>query len=318
VQKQNRSKRKALMASQYDPDPRPARPWRTALTVAAFAFLGGLALMAWALTRWEPLKKLVGANAPAPVAVQTPVNRRLVAATPAPATEAPDVAPTLVPLGATEARLADLEGRMSRIDLRASAAAGNAARAEGLLIAFAARRALDRGVALGYIEGELRDRFGGSQPRAVAAIIAGAQQPVTVEALHQGLTALTPDLVGGGANEGWWDATRRTLNSLIVVRKAGTDSPAADDRIERAQLRLQAGQVESALAEIARLPAREKAADWMAKARRYIEAHRALDIIEAAALTDTPKAEPAAPAAKAEAAPDPEPAPAAPVDDNTL
>jgi hypothetical protein len=288
------------MASQYDPTPRPARPWRTAMIIALFAFLGGLALMAWALTRWEPMKKFVGANAPVPAVVQTPANRPLVAATPT-----------------TEAPLADLEGRMSRIDLRASAAAGNAARAEGLLIAFAARRALDRGVALGYIEGELRDRFGSTQPRAVAAIITGAQQPVTIEALHQGLIALTPDLVGGGASESWWDATRRTLNSLIVVRKAGTDSPAADDRIERAQLRLQAGQVESALAEIARLPARDKAADWMARARRYIEAHRALDIIEAAALTDTPNAEAPALAPKVEPTPDPAP-PSAPVDDNTL
>ena len=182
---------------------------------------------------------------------------------------------------------------MARIDLRAAAAAGNAARAEGLLIAFAARRALDRGVALGYIEGELRARFGPTQPRAVAAIIAGAQAPVTVEALHQGLTAIAPDLVGGGANESWWDSTRRTLGSLIVVRKQGTESPAADDRVQRAQLRLEGGQVESALAEIARLPARAKASDWMAKARRYIEAHRALDIIEAAALTDTPNIEPA-------------------------
>jgi hypothetical protein len=303
------------MASQYDPDPKPARPWRNAMIIASFAFLGGLALMAWALTRWEPLKKLVGTNAPPAAAVQAPANRPLVAATPGPngTSEAPPVAPTMVPLGATEARLADLEGRMSRIDLRASAAAGNAARAEGLLIAFAARRALDRGVALGYIEGELRDRFGSSQPRAVAAIIAGAQQPVTVESLSQSLTTLTPDLVGGGANEGWWDATRRTLGNLIVVRKAGTESPAADDRIDRAQLRLQAGQVESALAEIARLPARDKATDWMAKARRYIESHRALDIIEAAALTDTPNA---APAPKADPAPDP--APSAPVDDNTL
>jgi hypothetical protein len=299
------------MASQYDPVPRPARPWRTAMIIASFAFLGGLALMAWALTRWEPLKKMAGINASVPVAIQAPANRPLVAATPS--SEAPPVAPTLVPLGATEARLADLEGRMSRIDLRASAAEGNAGRAEGLLIAFAARRALDRGVALGYIESELRDRFGNSQPRAVAAIIAGAQQPVTVEALSQSLTVLTPDLVGGGATEGWWDATRRTLNSLIVVRQAGTESPAADDRIDRAQLRLQAGQVESALAEIARLPARDKAADWMVKARRYIESHRALDIIEAAALTDTPNA---APTPKAEPAPDP--APTAPADENTL
>lgn len=280
------------MASPYPDEPRPARPLRTAMIIAALAFLGGLALMAWALTQWEPMKRFVRGNDPAPVAVQTAANRPLVAAPSSGmiAPDAPPVAPTTGQSNAVDTRISDLEGRMARIDLRAAAAAENATRAEGLLIAFAARRALDRGVALGYIEGELRDRFGPTQPRAVAAIIAGAQQPVTIEGLHQGLTAIAPDLVGGGANEGWWDSTRRTLGSLIVVRKQGTESPAADDRVERAQLHLQAGQVESALAEIARLPAREKATDWMTKARRYIEAHRALDIIEAAALTDTPTA----------------------------
>ena len=282
------------MASPYPDEPRPARPLRTAMIIAALAFLGGLALMAWALTQWEPMKQFVRGNDPAPVAVQTATNRPLVAASPSGmiAADAPPVAPTTGQSNAVDTRISDLEGRMARIDLRAAAAAENATRAEGLLIAFAARRALDRGVALGYIEGELRDRFGATQPRAVAAIIAGAQQPVTIEGLHQGLTAIAPDLVGGGANESWWASTRRTLGSLIVVRKQGTESPAADDRVQRAQLRLEGGQVESALAEIARLPARAKATDWMTKARRYIEAHRALDIIEAAALTDTPTTQP--------------------------
>lgn len=282
------------MASPYPDEPRPARPLRTAMIIAALAFLGGLALMAWALTQWEPMKRFVRGNDPAPVAVQTAANRPLVAAPSSGmiAADAPPVAPTIGQSNAVDTRISDLEGRMARIDLRAAAAAENATRAEGLLIAFAARRALDRGVALGYIEGELRGRFGATQPRAVAAIIAGAQQPVTIEGLHQGLTAIAPDLVGGGANESWWASTRRTLGSLIVVRKQGTESPAADDRVQRAQLRLEGGQVESALAEIARLPAREKATDWMTKARRYIEAHRALDIIEAAALTDAPTAQP--------------------------
>ena len=282
------------MADLYLDDSKPARPFRTAAIIAILAFLVGLALMAWALTQWEPMKRFVRGNSSAPVAAQTTSSRPLVAALP-PAITAADSLPIVQTIGQTNAvdsRIADLEGRMARIDLRAAAAAGNAARAEGLLIAFAARRALDRGVALGYIEGELRDRFGPTQPRAVAAIIAGAQQPVTIEGLHQGLTAIAPDLVGGGANESWWESTRRTLGNLIVVRKQGTESPAADDRVERAQLRIEAGQVENALAEIARLPAREKATDWMTKARRYIEAHRALDIIEAAALTDTPNIEP--------------------------
>jgi hypothetical protein len=277
-----------MMASNYPEEPRAARPLRTAMIIATLAFLGGLALMAWALTQWEPMKRLVRGGEPVPVAMPTTARPITAAPSGLMVEGSPPVAATIGQATAIDTRIADLEGRMARVDLRAAAAAGNAERAEGLLIAFAARRALDRGVALGYIEGELRDRFGPTQPRAVAAIIAGAQQPVTIEGLHQGLTVIAPDLVGGGTSEGWWDATRRTLSNLVVVRKQGTESPAADDRVERAQLRLEGGQVESALAEIARLPARAKANDWMTKARRYIEAHRALDIIEAAALTDTP------------------------------
>ncbi len=287
-----------MMASNYPEDPRPPRPLRTAVIIAVTAFVIGLALMAWALTRWEPLKQFVRGNDT--VAVVQPNAARTIVAPPPSGVMATEMATETMPVPATsgqaiaiDTRIADLEGRMARIDLRAAAAAGNAARAEGLLIAFAARRALDRGVALGYIEGELRDRFGPTQPRAVAAIIAGAQAPVTLEGLQRGLIALRPDLVGGGTGESWWEATRRTLGSLIVVRKQGSDSPVADDRVERAILRIEGGQVEGALAEIARIPAHAKADDWMTHARHYVEAHQALDIIEAAALTDQPAAQPA-------------------------
>ena len=275
------------MASQFPEDAPPARPLRTAMIAALLAFLGGLALMAWALTRWEPVKRLVRGDAAPEVAT---AGRPILppTATGVMTTEAPMPPATIGQATAIDARIAELEGRVARIDLRAAAAAGNAARAEGLLIAFAARRAIDRGVALGYIEGELRDRFGATQPRAVGAIIAGSQAPVTIEGLHQTLAAIAPTLIGGGTGQSWWESTRHALGNLVVVRKAGTESPAADDRIERAQLRLQEGQVENALAEVARLAAHDKANDWMVRARRYIEAHRALDIIEAAALTDTP------------------------------
>ena len=286
------------MASHYPEDTvRRPRPLRSALIIAGLAFLAGLALMAWALTQWEPAMRLVAGTEPTPVAA--PATVKSTGAVPVPVASAPTAGQPIAAATAIDGRVAELEERMARIDLRAAAAAGNAARAEGLLIAFAARRAVDRGVALGYIEGELRERFGQTQPRAVAAIIGAAQNPVTLEALQSELEKLRPSLIGAGANEGWWDATRRTLGSLIVVRREGSTSPAPDQRLMRAQLRLESGQVDGALAEIARLPGRANAAGWMAQARRYIEAHRALDILEAAALTegDTPIATPAPAAA---------------------
>ena len=272
------------MASQYPEEPRPRSPMRTAFIVALLAFIGGVALMAWAVTRWEPARRLVMRS---DVSTATPLPQPGMR-TPALAVPSPTIAPPPQEIGPGEARIAGLEERMARVDLRAAAAAGNAARAEGLLIAFAARRAVDRGVAMGYIEGELRQRFGASQPRAVAAIIASAQNPVTLEGLQHGLEELRPRLSGAPQSENWWDATRRTISGLIVVRKMGADSPAPDQRVARAQLRVESGQVEGALAEVSRLPGRDSAGPWMAQARRYIEAHHALDIIEAAALTDTP------------------------------
>jgi hypothetical protein len=214
----------------------------------------------------------------------------------------PDASPSAVltpeATAITESRVAGLEARLAQIDTQASMASANAARAEGLLIAFAARRAIDRGAALGYLEGQLRARFADTQPRAVAAIIAAAQNPVTTEALRQQLDTLTPGLAGNGPGESWWDATRRAAGSLFIVRRADTPSPAADERVGRARRALDGGQVDVALAEIARLPTRTTATAWMTASRRYIEAHRALDILEAAALT-TPGSAPARAGAQA-------------------
>lgn len=272
------------MAHDFIDQPRPAR---TGFVIAVLAFLCGLAVMAWILMRWEPARRLVGATPAVMGAASTaaPARPQQALAVPGPAA-AP--APSPGQAQAIDLRVAELEARMARIDLRAAAAAGNAGRAEGLLIAFAARRALDRGVALGYVEGQLRERFGEAQPRAVAAIIAASQAPVTLDGLRQGLDAVAPSLINPGANESWGQAIRRSLADLIVVRRADTPSPAPDERIARARLRLESGEVDGALAEVARLPGSAVATAWMSAARRYIEAHRALDLIEAAAITVPP------------------------------
>lgn len=270
------------MTDIYDiPDRRP-RPWRNALIAALLAFVLGAVAVTWAFTRWEPARRLI---APTPSAT-TPAMK--LAAEPAPATTL--IAPPAMPaspeaVAVTESRVSGLEARLAQIDAQAAQASNNAARAEGLLIAFAVRRAIDRGVGLGYLEGQLRARFAASQPRAVAAVISAAQAPVTLDGLRQQLDVLAPKLAGGGPDEDWTAAAQRAVGSLFVVRKATMPSPNPDDRVARARLALDGGQVDAALAEVARLPARGSATDWLAAARRYVEAHRALDILEAAALT---------------------------------
>ncbi len=282
------------MASHYNDEVTGAprqRPIRTAMIVAVLAFIIGAILMGWALLRWTPAREWLASDAtPANTSVAVP---NVVAALPpaAPLETVPAAPPAIVaPATALEvdARVSELEARIARADLRAAAAAGNAGRAEGMLIAFAARRAIDRGTGLGYIEGQLRERFGAAQPRAVAQVIAAAQRPVTLVMLRQQLDAVAPQLTGGGKDEDWWAATQRTLGSLIVVRRESSGSPAPDQRLARARLMIDGGQVDGALAEVARLPNAAAANDWSALARRWIEAHQALDILEASAIMPPP------------------------------
>jgi hypothetical protein len=58
------------------------------------------------------------------------------------------------------------------------------------------------------------------------------------------------------------------------------------ERLRRATRWLEAGQVDVALAEVLRMPGRGNARDWIASARRYVAARRALDAIETAALLE--------------------------------
>ncbi|TDN85653.1 hypothetical protein [Stakelama pacifica] len=199
-------------------------------------------------------------------------------------------------------RIDQLEERLSGIDSDSRTASGFATRAEGLMVAFAARRALDRGLPLGYIEGQLRERFGAVRPKAVTIVVRAARSPVTLEDLRLALDAMAPQLMNGNEDAGWWAATRRELSNLIVVRHERTPSPRATDRLARARRMLDAGNVDGALAEVSHMPGADDAASWMTAAKRYIEARRALDAIETTALEGgaqpLPQPEPAAPDAQ--------------------
>lgn len=259
----------------YDDDPAdPAPPRRRWLPVLIFLFVAfalGAVAMGYALTHWRIATRYLAG--PQVMAMQ-PV-RSLALAAPSQAT---------ITQAGMDQRITALEQRLARINAHADAAEGNADRAEGLLVAFAARRALDRGVQLGYIESLLRVRFGAAQPRAVAMIIAAGRNPVTLDELQAELSAMAPELATADPRESWWDGLRRSFSGLIVIRHQGTPSPAAADRLHRAKVQLEAGHVGAALAEIARMPGHERAAPWIARARRYAAARNALDLIETAAL----------------------------------
>jgi len=274
------------------------------LALPVLAFLAGLAAMGWLLANWTQGAALIGVQ-PAvarPPAAQAPeatpsavtTSSTLPAATPG---AAPVAEQRLVIDPETTRRVSQLEQRVTAIDSQTRAAAGNADRAEGLLVAFAARRALDRGVPLGYIEGLLRQRFGDTQRQAVATVITASRQPVTLEELQDELQGIGPELTGAGADQNWWNALRAELGELVTIRRAGTPSTIPAERLRRAERRLESGQVDVALAEVLRLPGRENAAEWVTKARRYVAARRALDTIETAALLEPRLPSPAGTAA---------------------
>jgi hypothetical protein len=253
---------------------RRSRTWLWVLLGIVVTLILGVVLAVYVLQRSQPARRLTGLE---PAVEATPLIIR----------DAP------VPRSVTQATAAttDLARRVERAEQgiaqlaeRTTESSSNAERAEGLLVAFAARRALDRGAQLGYIEGLLRERFGGDHPQAVATILSASHQPVTLEELQTGIDEIAPTLLARGTDDNWWQGVRRELAGLVVVRRASVPSIAPVDRLTRARRQLESGHVDTALAEIARLPGRALAGAWIVKARRYVSARRALDIIETAAL----------------------------------
>ena len=264
-----------------------ARPnWTARFAGALLLLLAGAALATWALARSAPAARLFG------VAPSVTVPLRL-------AEPQPVVDPTPVPQEA--ARLAAVEGRLATVESATLRAQGSAGRADALLVAFAARRAVDRGLALGYLEPLLVERFGAGHEQAVATIVTSARQPIRLDALIDQYDALGDALRSAGPDESWWTGVRRELGSLVSIRRADVPSVRPQARFDRAEVRLRRGEVDGALAETMRLPGVARAGEWVAQARRFIAVHRALDEIESAALLPAvalaPAPAPAAPAA---------------------
>jgi hypothetical protein len=187
-------------------------------------------------------------------------------------------------------RLDQLESRLNKVESASVRAEGSAGRADNLVVAFAARRAIDRGVALGYLERLLVERFGARHPQAVAMIVTGARRPVRLNDLATRFDELGPTLRSGQTNADWWTGFKRELGDLVRVRDARAPSIAPTARYDRAARLIESGDVDRALAETMRLPGAGEAQDWVRDARRYVSIHRALDEIESSALMPDPAA----------------------------
>lgn len=265
-----------------DPTRSPGRRIGFLAALLLIAFVVGALVMGWSMRSG----RVFGRPLPAQESVQEAEAARFVPAQPLSstgATAAVDPAMLVTREAALAAQLAALEARAAMVATDAAAAGAQATRAEALMVAFAVRRAVDRGAALGYLEEQLRTRFGQAQPRAVAVVIQAAHTPVTLEDLREGLDAIAPGLQTGSEG-GWWENFRRELGDLVVLRREGTPSASSIERLERAQRLLADGRVEDARAEVALLPGAQAATGWSRAAQRYALAHRALDVIETAAI----------------------------------
>jgi hypothetical protein len=256
--------------------------WGARLLIALVLIVAGAAAATWGLAHYRPAAQLLGVLPEQRPAMLTP---KPVVMNPQPAAPGPTAQPTTQQ---DEQKIADLENRVAAVEHATVRAEGSAGRADALVVAFAARRAIDRGVALGYLENLLVDRFGALHRAAVATIVTASHEPVRLDDLISEYDTLGPDLRRGGAEDSWWTDFKRELGSLVEVHSVERPAGNPQARYERAAQRLASGDVDQALAETMRLPGASRAGDWITKARRYIAVHRALDEIESAALMPQP------------------------------
>ena len=255
------------------PPARSGPSLRAVLLTVLLSFAGGAGLIGYLV--WNG-QIHIGAEAPMP---------QQVAAAPVLPGSAPLPAASLA-TGALDQQVSALEQRLAQLNLQAAAFGGNSVRAEGLLVALAVRRAIERGTGLGYLEEQLRTRFGAARPDAVNTLVAAGKMPVTLDTLAAQLDALGPALLGQPTNEGGWDRFTRELGSLFVIRREAGQVKQPALRLDQARLLLRSGKIAEAMAEVARMPGSLAAKDWQAAAQRYADAQAALDQIEQAALTE--------------------------------
>lgn len=260
--------------------------WGARLLIGLVLILAGAAAAIYGLAHSSKAVQLLGIAPSPPTRLSSGPGGSSQAAIPTVAQR-----PTETPAGsADDQRLDQLEARLDRVEAASVRAEGSAGRADNLVVAFAARRAIDRGVALGYLERLLVQRFGARHPQAVAMIVTGARNPVRLDDLRQSYDTLGPTLRTGRPDADWWTGFKQELGGLVRVRNARTPSADPSARYERAARLIDSGDVDRALAETMRMPGATNAQGWIGQARRYVAIHRALDEIESSALMPSPAA----------------------------
>ncbi len=253
--------------------------WGARLMIALVLLLTGAAAATWALAHSSTAARYLGVVPASSQTRQAPTTAEL-------PRQGQSTQSTLNP--AIAEQIGQLQARMQRVESENQEAKGSAGRADALLIAFAARRAIERGVGLGYLEPLLVDRFGADHAQAVATIVTASHSPVRLTDLIARYQDLEPQLVGPPPDQGLWTSIKNGFSSLVTVHRSDRPSSQPQARYDRALAFLMAGEVDSALAETMRLPGAPRAGSWIDSARHYVATQRALDEIESTALMGAP------------------------------
>lgn len=261
------------------PPPARSSSVRGLVIFALVCFAVGIAVMGWLLSEWQPARSLLlgETEVAAPIAPSAPAETSAT-----PPSEPKAILPT------AEAHMAKIEEKLAIIDQQADSASTDAARAERMMIAFAARRALERGTPLGYLEGALMRQFGASDAGSVSIVIKAARMPVTLEQLEEGLDAARTGITSPDGEPGWFGSLWRDVGNIAVIKQEGEDRLSPDQRFDRARRALERDRVEIAMYEVRAMPGRDRAKEWLEKADRYVQARKALDRLEAITLAVSP------------------------------
>ncbi len=291
-----------------NPSPNGGIKFRTIILFLLIAFIGGTVAAGWAITKYD-LFQTNSENEAIVVDRDAIANEQAASNEQAVASEAAN-SQSVVSRENIEnqndtindqlinERVDSLDDRLSRINVQAQQASGNADRTESMLIAFSARRAIDSGSALGYVENELRLKFGNSNPDDVRAIIDASNNPVRLATLQNQLDIASEILLSPSSDASTWDIIQKEIGELFVIRKAGSQPPQPERRLARIKTALANRDVKTAILEMEQMPGAENARDWIALARRYIRVQQALDAVEKTAISIPSNALPIRPVAQ--------------------
>jgi len=253
------------MASSDNQNAKQGLGWKGVSAVAFIVLLGGLILAGWVVTKFDLLPTASSEN----ISAQTPADNR----------QGPDTK-----TDAVVAKVQELEKRIESIGNIETSSAGYPAPQNDVATALRARRAIESGASLGYIENQLGQRFGDRFPQAVDAIGNLAQSPVTLSELRDDIARNGSRMIGRGSDASIWERFNLELDELFMLRKRGDASTSPAHILQLAEENIGKGDLAEAIKKIQELPENNATKSWLEVAQRYQNANNALDILERAAL----------------------------------